>query len=145
MSSSDAKIPFTKQLRNATKSVHDTSDKLVNLKLGVALSEDTVWAEGLLVFYEVFKFLELAVDRHADSLLGDYALVRGLWRTEAIEADLGHFLGEGWNSDGRYEVRPAVRDYVQHLETVEKENPYLLVAYMYHLYMGLLSGGQVPI
>ena len=26
---------------------------------------------------------------------------------------------------------------------VEDENPYLLIAYIYHLYMGLFSGGQV--
>ena len=25
----------------------------------------------------------------------------------------------------------------------EDENPYLLIAYIYHLYMGLFSGGQV--
>ena len=26
---------------------------------------------------------------------------------------------------------------------VEAENPYLLISYIYHLYMGLLSGGQI--
>jgi heme oxygenase len=26
---------------------------------------------------------------------------------------------------------------------IEEENPYLLIAYIYHLYMGLFSGGQV--
>ena len=46
---------FSVQLRKATKNVHDVSDALVNAKLGVTINDDSVWAEGLLVFYEVFK------------------------------------------------------------------------------------------
>jgi heme oxygenase len=30
-----------------------------------------------------------------------------------------------------------------HFRQIEEENPYLLIAYIYHLYMGLFSGGQV--
>ena len=47
---------FTRRLRDATKSIHDVSDHMVNLKLGVAMSDDRVWAEGLLVFYEVHRW-----------------------------------------------------------------------------------------
>ena len=32
----------------STKQVHDTSDALVNAKLGVTMSDDSVWAEGAL-------------------------------------------------------------------------------------------------
>jgi len=32
---------------------------------------------------------------------------------------------------------------VDRLKEAEAEDPYLLVAYIYHLYAGLLSGGQV--
>ena len=57
MSSSDPKdeVPFTTRLRKSTSSAHSASDALVNVKLGVALSNDDVWAEGLLVFYEIFR------------------------------------------------------------------------------------------
>ena len=82
MSSSEDEKLFTKRLRDATKSIHDVSDHMVNLKLGVAMSDDSVWAEGLLVFYEVFRFLEGAVQRTKDSLLGEYNLIAGLWRTK---------------------------------------------------------------
>jgi heme oxygenase len=135
------KVLFTKRLRDATKSIHDMSDKLVNVKLGFAMSDDRVWAEGMLVFYEVFRFLEEALDRNGDSLLGEYNLVAGLRRAGAIEADLDHYLGKGWNG-AEYAARPEVAAYLTHLKAVEAENPYLLVAYIYHLYMGLLSGGQ---
>jgi len=53
--------PLSQELRVATRAIHDLSDTLVNLKLGVAMSEDSVWAEGLLVFYEIFRYLERAI------------------------------------------------------------------------------------
>ena len=52
-----------KRLRDATKTVHDSSDKLVNLKLGVALSEPNVWYQGLLVFSKIFFKLESCLDQ----------------------------------------------------------------------------------
>jgi len=36
----------TMRMRSATRKVHDTSDALVNAKLGVTMSDDSVWAEG---------------------------------------------------------------------------------------------------
>jgi len=113
---------------------------MVNAKLGVTMSDDAVWAEGLLVFYEIFKFLEEALERHKDSLIGDL-LIPGMTRTEAFETDLNHYLGDAWTDD--YIVRPEVQNYLKHLRELEEKDPYLLIAYIYHLYMGLFSGGQV--
>merc|ERR1719422_409851 len=104
------------------------------------MSDDNVWAEGLLVFYEIFKFLEESLASHSDSLIGDL-LIPGMARTQALEADLAHYLGDGWKDD--YVVRPEVSAYVDHLKKLDDENPYLLIPYIYHLYMGLFSGGQV--
>merc|ERR1719445_387173 len=104
------------------------------------MSDDNVWAEGLLGFYEVFKFLEEALASHSDSLIGDL-LIPGMARTQALEADLAHYLGDGWKDD--YVVRPEVSAYLDHLKKLDDENPYLLIPYIYHLYMGLFSGGQI--
>ena len=131
---------FSVQLRKATKNIHDLSDALVNAKLGVTISDDSVWAEGLLVFYEVFKFLEHALRSHSDSLIGDL-LIAGMARTEAIEEDLEHFYGASWKDD--YTVRVEVQQYLDHLTQLDNDNPYLLIPYIYHLYMGLFSGGQI--
>ena len=38
----------------------------------------------MLVFYEIFKFLEEALERHKDSLIGDL-LIPGMARTAAFE------------------------------------------------------------
>ena len=42
----ETKKLFTQELREATKSIHDISDQLVNAKLGLTMSDDRVWAEG---------------------------------------------------------------------------------------------------
>lgn len=98
-----------------------------------ALSDNGVWAEGLLVFYEVFKYLENNVP---ESLLP-----REYHRKAAFEADLDFYLTKEWRKD--YTPRPEVQQYIEHMETVKAKNPELLFAYVYHLYMGLLSGGQI--
>jgi len=131
---------FSQRMRAATRNIHNKSDALVNAKLGVTMSDDSVWAEGLLVFYEIFKFLEESLAAHCDSLIGDL-LIPGMARTEALESDLAHYLGEGWKEG--YVVRPEVLSYLAHLKKLDQENPYLLIPYIYHLYMGLFSGGQV--
>ncbi|KAG0728469.1 Heme oxygenase 1 [Chionoecetes opilio] len=137
---SPADIPFTKQMRIATRDIHNVSDALINAKIGFAMSSSRVWAEGLLVFYEVFHYLETALDRYSHTLMGEMD-VAGMRRAQAFEQDLTYYLGPDWREG--YTPRESVRQYLQHLEKVEAENPYLLLAYVYHLYMGLLSGGQI--
>uniref|UniRef100_A0A182N6H4 Heme oxygenase n=1 Tax=Anopheles dirus TaxID=7168 RepID=A0A182N6H4_9DIPT len=126
-------VPFSKQMRLATRDIHNVSDALVNAKLAFALYDSRVWAEGLLIFYDVFKHLEQRVPH-------DF-LPPELHRTAQFELDLNFYLGEGWLD--RHTAKPEVRAYLDHLHTVEQENANLLLAYVYHLYMGLLSGGQI--
>ncbi|PSN57003.1 hypothetical protein C0J52_04253 [Blattella germanica] len=131
---------FTKQMRKATREIHAISDALVNAKLAFALSDGAVWAEGLLVFYEIFRFLEEAMERLKDSPVRELC-VDGMQRTEAFQRDLDFYLGSDWTKD--YKPRESVVKYLLHLKNLEKNDPNLLMAYIYHLYMGLLSGGQI--
>lgn len=133
-------IPFTKKMRIATREIHNVSDALVNAKIGFAMSADRVWAEGLLVFYEVFRYLEEALTRYSHTLVGELD-IPGMRRTQAFEKDLAYYLGPDWKEG--YTPRESVCQYLKHLERLEEENPQLLLAYVYHLYMGLLSGGQI--
>lgn len=104
------------------------------------MSDNSVWAEGLLVFYEIFRFLEEAMVRLKGTPVGEYKFEE-LMRTEAFQKDLDFYLGEDWTKD--YSPRESVTKYLIHLQELEKKTPILLVAYIYHLYMGLLSGGQL--
>jgi hypothetical protein len=38
-----------KEMREVTRSIHNRSDALVNAKLGITLSDDSVWAEGSII------------------------------------------------------------------------------------------------
>lgn len=88
---------------------------------------------GLLVFYEIFRYLEENVS--ASILPPEYH------RTQQFENDLEFYKGRDWQKT--YKVRESVQKYLDHLYRITEKNPLLLIAYVYHLYMGLLSGGQI--
>jgi heme oxygenase 2 len=92
-----------------------------------------IWADGLLVFYEIFKYLEENVSQQI--------LPVDLFRTESFEKDIEFYKGSDWRVS--YVTRPAVKKYLLHLHHVNQRNPLLLIAFTFHLYMGLLSGGQI--
>jgi heme oxygenase len=62
-------------------------------------------------------------------------------RTDAFEKDLSFYLGPDWMKT--YKPRKSVTEYLIHLKKLESSDPNQLIAYIYHLYMGLLSGGQI--
>ncbi|XP_030374311.1 uncharacterized protein LOC115623897 [Scaptodrosophila lebanonensis] len=126
-------MKFTRELRKATKDVHNLSDTLINAKFAFALSDDEVWYDGLLAFYEVYKFFE--------THLPERLLPKELYRAEAFEKDFSHFYGADWKNT--YEPRESVKKYIAHLEKVAAQNELLLFAYAYQMYMALMSGGQM--
>ena len=107
--------------------------KQVFMKNFSALNNNDVWCDGLLVFYEIFKYLEENVSQQILPL--EYH------RTEQFEKDISFYKGSEWQKT--YKVRGSVQNYLNHLYEINEKNPLLLIAYVYHLYMGLLSGGQI--
>lgn len=103
------------------------------IELCSASSDNEVWADGLLVFYEIFRFLE---ENTPEELIP-----KEYRRTAAFESDLSFYLGDDWKRN--YQIRDSVKMYLKHLHDVKSRSPILLLAYVYHLYMGLLSGGQI--
>ncbi|CAK9800301.1 Heme oxygenase 1 [Anthophora quadrimaculata] len=134
---------FCKKMRKATKEIHTISNTLVNTKLAFGFRDDSIWADGLLVFYEIFRYLELAMIKWKHTEIGFFLTDDHLLRTEAFERDLEFYLGKEWKKD--YTPRSSVIKYLTHLKEIEntEETPILLAAYIYHLYMGLLSGGII--
>lgn len=134
-------IPFSKEMRKVTRDVHDLSDALVNAKLVLAMSDTNIWIEGLLVFYEVFKFLEKTMDECRGNTFLQEFNIKEMKRTECFENDLKYYLGEDWKLN--YKPRESVVKYLNHMEEIKKKDDTLLIAYVYHLYLGVLSGGQL--
>lgn len=50
-------------------------------------------------------------------------------------------MGKDWKT--KHITRPEVAEYLDRLNTLKADRPLLLLAYVYHLYLGLLSGGQI--
>jgi heme oxygenase len=108
------------------------------------MSDDKIWAEGLLIFYEIFRFLENSLQNLSSSnehFRKFKPVIMDIERTTAFESDLSFFYGKDFLKS--YTIRPSVADYLRHLQTLEQREPLRLLAYVYHLYMGLLSGGQI--
>jgi heme oxygenase len=142
----DDGVLFTTKMREVTKKVHKLSDNLVNAKLSIAMGDDKIWREGLLIFYEIFNFLETVLlkrKREIQAFGRMNETLDGLERTEAFEEDLNYYYGSGYLRSSSYQIRPAVANYLKHLRMLEEREPLRLLAYVYHLYMGLLSGGQL--
>jgi len=116
---------------------------IVKFKIS-AMSDDRIWAEGLLIFYEIFRFLEESIVRLSpknEHFSRMHKIIDGIERTQAFELDLEFYYGKDYLK--LYEIRPSVADYLKHLKTLEQREPLRLLAYVYHMYMGLLSGGQI--
>jgi len=137
----DKNLTFVKQMKKATQEIHDLSDAMINAKLGIAMTDDKVWAEGLLYFYEIFKFLEEALDRLGHTSLSEFD-VEGMRRTKQFKADLDFWYGEDWMNNV-YVPDESVANYIEYLKELEKNNHHMLAAYYYHLYVGLFAGGQI--
>lgn len=91
----------------------------------------------MLCFHPIFHYLELN--------LGNDQLPASFHRAEAIASDIRHYCKQlGLDAEQQLsEQRPSVVAYLKHLAAINAENPVLLMAYAYHLYMGMLSGGQI--
>lgn len=105
------------------------------------MGDDKVWAEGLVCFYAVFQYLEEAIDRLEHTLVGELD-IEGMRRTKAFQEDIEFYFGKDW-LEKSYIPRAEVVEYLEHLARLEKTDPILLTAYIYHLYVGLFSGGQI--
>ena len=141
--------PLTQRMRDETLQVHSTSDKLVNMKLVVAFTDRRLYGLALLRFYVIFRTLKTLSMPHVRESQSFETLRVHLdtvlfSRVQAFEADLDFYFHAGW-SDQLEEAQkmPSVASYVQHLENLEREDPRLLIPYMYHLSLAILSGGQM--
>uniref|UniRef100_A0A2A4K4E4 Heme oxygenase n=1 Tax=Heliothis virescens TaxID=7102 RepID=A0A2A4K4E4_HELVI len=131
---------FTTRMRKATRKIHNISDALVNAKFALSLRDEEVWGGGLFIFYHIFGFLEDAKERLHMPDFDKLFVNKALYRKKAFEDDLTHYLGENWRSIPK---AMALENYIEHLQELERSSPQLLMAYVYHLYLGLLSGGQI--
>ena len=92
---------------------------------------------SLYFVYEAMEdVLQNSEEENVKSL--DYPVLR---RVESLRQDMDFFYGEEWQS----QIQPsaASKAYVERIQEIAEEKPYLMVAHQYTRYLGDLFGGQM--
>lgn len=138
---------LTERMRDATKAEHEKSDKIVNLKLALVVTSPSLYGEALSLFVPIFaKIEDILNDSKHPQVCKLKPLLEKIKRTPGARADMTYYLTserrqqleESWNANSG-----ACSEYLKHLEWIEANDPVLIIAYMYHLYAGVLAGGQI--
>ena len=104
------------------------------------LSTKESYGALLTSLYYVYTAMEESFDETSENnvrALDD----KELRRVKALELDLEYFYGADWRS--KLNPTGATKKYVERIQEVASNQPYLLVAHQYTRYLGDLFGGQM--
>ena len=113
--------------KEKTRKIHDESDRLVNLKLVVVLTDPVLYGKAINEFYYVYMTLESALEQCRDHPLIAPVLMRDLFRAAAFEKDLAFYLGNQWKN---FSPSSPTSAYCDRILAVCNDNPILLIAYV---------------
>jgi len=136
-----SEVPFSVELHQRTKDVHDASDKLINVKLVIALTDTAVYGSVLKDFYFVYRAIEDALESCRDEERVFPLRDPRMYRSAALEQDVAYFLGDDWMS--KEQPSPPAKKYLSRIEFVASTNPELLIAYAHSMFLASLAGGQI--
>jgi len=151
---------LTDRMRVRTKQIHDKSDKLVNLKLGMVLTSKDLYAEAISLFWPIYHEMEtlLETHKHHPQLGLFHPYLEILRRAPNFERDMEFMLRDSTTTTMK-ELRqrrrrkmnttneedefspPELQDYIDNLRRLSDENPIVLVAYVHHMYGAIMAGG----
>jgi len=125
---------FCEELREKSKAVHAKSDKLVQLKLAVTLTNIKLYQQVLCDFHSVFEAIEDGVSKNVSHPYLSKLWKNDLARTKFIEKDLDFYAGFGWKNI----VHPSNQalQYASHINDIAQNEPELLLAYVHTMYLG---------
>ena len=147
-----APVTLTDRMKRRTKQPHDKSDKMVNLRLALVITNRQLWAEALSLFAYVYMEMEEILERNKtkEPYKSLYPLLANLERSEMFKQDIDFFLKNEKerqdvrqrrkDSDGTFQP-PELDQYIQRMRELEKANSPAIVSYFYHMNMALMAGG----
>lgn len=133
---------------------------MVNLKLAMVLTSKPLYAEAISLFWPIYRELEtLLMEEHKDhpELKLLLPLLSILRRSELFEKDMLSMLGNDENKKNLLKARrikqeedgkdifspPQLQAYIDHLRKLSKEQPILLIPYIYSMYGAIMAGGSM--
>ncbi|HII4471147.1 TPA: heme oxygenase (biliverdin-producing) [Clostridium perfringens] len=131
---------FMMDIKNNSNDLHAVAEKtgfLKRLLEGKASTES--YAEYLYNLYEVYKAIEVNLEKCKDNKVVKDFVLPEIYRAEAILKDLKFLLGENLNT-----MKPlaSTRAYVARINEIGETAPELLVAHAYTRYLADLFGGR---
>ena len=160
--------PLTERLRKSTRSIHDKSDKLVNLKLAMVLTSKPLYAEAISLFWPIYEELESLMEKQSDHpqlklfqpllpilrrgsnfqkdmlflLNNNQTTFEELKNRRRIPNDKEEKIEPTTNSNSTFSP-PELEDYINHLRYLSESNPILLLAYVSAMYGAIMAGGSI--
>ena len=119
-------IDFCSQMKTRTRKAHDDSDRKINFKLALVLTDTRLYANVLADFLLVFETMEQAILQHSGHKHVSCLMDKDMFRTEAFEKDISFYLGEDWRGNVTHSM--AAELYCERIVAITEENPTLLVA-----------------
>ncbi|WP_300262613.1 biliverdin-producing heme oxygenase [Clostridium sp.] len=131
---------FMMDIKNNSNDLHSVAEKtgfLKRLLEGKASTES--YAEYLLNLYEVYKAIEINLEKYSDNKVVKEFATPEVYRAEVILKDLKFLLGENLNT-----IKPlaSTRAYVARINEISQNDPELLIAHAYTRYLADLFGGR---
>ena len=132
-----------------TRSLHDKVDKMVSLKMAIALRNYKVYRQGLQAFYHIFASIEQALnyqfEQQPDSQWTE--MLKQVWKPEVARAsraeqDLLFFYDDNREKFINAKMPQQIK-FANHIIEATKEKPYLLFAYLHVMYLALFAGGRL--
>ncbi|CAH2351599.1 heme-binding protein Hmx1p [[Candida] railenensis] len=136
------------RINKDTREAHNKIDKKITLKLALALRDAKIYRQGLQSFYHVFVAIEKSLYKQFENTDGEWTdILKKIWkpevaRREKAEQDLLFY----YDDDKSKFISPMLSEqikFVEHIERVTTEKPYLLLAYMHVMYLALFAGGRI--
>lgn len=132
-----------------TRQLHNKIDKMMTLKLALALRDHKIYRQGLQSFYHVFATIEKCLYwQFENNSENEWSIIlKKIWkpevaRREKAEQDLLFY----YDDDKSKFINPVLPEQVKfskHIEEVTTKKPYLLLAYMHVMYLALFAGGRI--
>lgn len=128
-------------MRKATRRAHHIANALILAKLVVVLTDKKLYGQALSCFLPVYTKLEQLMQQHKhipglDLVISAVADIPS--RSEAMQADLQHLLGDNWRS--QVPPSPAAEAYAAHLQQLSDTDPVMLLPYVFSMHVPILLG-----
>ncbi|AAS51074.1 ACL154Wp [Eremothecium gossypii ATCC 10895] len=143
-----------------TRELHSKADAFVSAKFAVALRHPSIYRQGLLAMYYIFRSVEQHIDRLLrapatadEARIGE--ILRAFWRPEfarapALVQDFEVYYAAEYSTSAQlhqfldsYELPPRLAAAVADIEAAALRQPWTILAHCHVLYLALFAGGRV--